>query len=508
MKTKRMSAASAAELIDEDSTLVITGSGGGLLEAEAVFSAIESRFLDCMKPCGLTLVHAFGIGDRDRKGINRFAHERLVKRVIGGHWGWSPRMQALARENKIEAYSLPSGAIQLLLREIGAARPGLFTHVGLGTFVDPRREGGRMNAAAKDSLVQVIEIGGREYLHYKPFKVDFGIVRGTFADELGNIAFTEEPANLDSYAIALAAHNCGGKVIAQVREIVPAGSLPPRSVRIPGILVDAIVVAPDQKQTYRDLYDSSLSGEMPTARDLRKSDPDDDPIKRIIARRAALELRPGLSLNFGFGVSAQVATLIADNDDLDKYWMSVEQGIHGGYMLNDALFGMAHNPMAIVDSPMQFDFFSGGGLDMTFLGMAEMDSDGNVNVSSLNGVINGPGGFIDISQNAKKVVFCGTFDTKGSRMVIDRGSLKIDCHGKIAKLVKQVSHVTFSGEQARKLGQKIIYVTERATFTLGDKGIEITDIAPGVDLRRDVLDRMQFVPFVGEVGIYPDSVMR
>jgi acyl CoA:acetate/3-ketoacid CoA transferase len=507
MTNKLIGAAAAAELIGDNSTVAVTGSGGGLLEADAVFSSIESRFLSCAKPCGLTLVHALGIGDRDRKGVNRFAHERLVRRVIGGHWGWSPRMQALARENKIEAYSLPAGVIQQLLREIGAGRPGLFTHIGLGTFVDPRRDGGKVNAAAKDALVQVVEIEGREYLHYQPFKVDIGIVRGTFADERGNIAFTEEPANLDSYVIALAAHNCHGKVIAQVREIVPVGSLPPRSVTIPGLLVDAVVVAPDQKQTYRDLYDSSLSGEMQTARKLQKNSPDDDPIKRIISKRAALELHQEFSLNFGFGVSAQVATLIANSGDLDKYWISIEQGIHGGYMLNDALFGMAHNPMAIVDSPTQFDLYSGGGLDLTFLGMAEMDSEGNVNVSRLNGVINGPGGFIDISQNAKTVIFCGTFDTKGSDMVVERGRLKINCHGKIPKLVKRVSHITFSGEQARKWGQKVIYVTERAAFALGDKGIEITDIAPGMDLQRDVLDHMQFMPVVGKVGVYPDSVM-
>jgi acyl CoA:acetate/3-ketoacid CoA transferase len=508
MTTKLIGAAGAAELIRDGAVVAITGSGGGLLEADAVFAGIEARFLDEGKPRGLTLIHAFGIGDRVRRGINRFAYEGLVARVIGGHWGWSPRMQTLAREEKIEAYSLPSGVIQHLFRESGAGRPGLFTHVGLGTFVDPRREGGRVNTAAKDSLVEVAEIDGREYLHYKPFKIDVGIVRGSFADEAGNIAFTEEPADLDGYAIALAAHNCGGKVIVQVREIVPVGALPPRSVKIPGVLVDAVVLAADQKQTYRELYDSSLSGEMASARDFRKAGPDEDLVKRVIVKRAALELREGQSLNFGFGASAQVATLIAERGDMDKYWTSVEQGIHGGHMLDDALFGMAHNPLAIVDSPRQFDFYSGGGLDTTFLGMAEMDGEGNVNVSSLNGVVNGPGGFIDISQNAKTVVFCGTFDAKGSDIAVENGRLKINRPGKIQKVVKQVSHVTFSGEQARKRGQKVIYVTERATFALGEKGLELIGIAPGVDLQRDVLDCLPFAPGAGKVETYPDEVMR
>ena len=507
MNNKLMSAKEAVARIKDKSTIAITGSGGGLVEPDFVYAALESRFLETGFPRDMTLVHAFGLGDRASRGQNRFAHEGLVRRVISGHWGWTPTMQALGRDNKIEAYALPSGVISLLFREIGAKRPGLFTHVGLGTYVDPRQDGGKMNAAATEDLVELVEIAGKEYLHYKPFNVDVGIVRGTFADEAGNIAMTGEPADLDVYAVALAAHNSGGMVIAQVREVVRKGSLPPRSICIPGVLVDAVVVVPEQKQTYRELYDVSLSGEARSVRDFLAGKAPEEPVKRILARRAALELKAGQVLNFGFGASAIVATMIAQAGDQDKYWTTIEQGIYGGHMVDDELFGMAHNPTAIIDSPSQFDFYSGGGLDMTFLGMAEMDGEGNVNVSSLNGTINGPGGFIDISQNAKKVVFCGTFDAKGSDIAIEKGKLKIRKPGKIRKLLKKVSHITFSGAQARKFGQSVYYVTERATFRLVDNGIELVDVAPGVDIQKDVLDQMDFMPIINQVGIYPEEVM-
>jgi propionate CoA-transferase len=505
MRDKIVSADAAARLLSDGATVAVTGSGGGLVEPDAIFEAIERRFLDSAEPRGLTLVHSLGLGDRDRKGTNRFAHDGLVRRVIGGHWTWSPRMQALARDNRIEAYALPSGVIAHLLREIGAGRPGLITHVGLGTFVDPRLAGGRMNAAARDDLVELMTLDGREYLRYKPFPVDVAIVRGTYADAAGNISLDDEPADLDAYAVALAAHNSGGIVIAQVRELVPGGTLAPRSVTIPGALVNAVVVVPEQMQTHRSTFDQSLVGKhgrnprTPAAADA---------VKRVIARRAALELRPGSTLNFGFGASAQVATMIAERGERANYWMTIEQGIHGGDMIDDDLFGMAHHPDVIIDSPSQFDFYSGGGLDMAFLGMAEMDAAGNVNVSRLNGNVNGPGGFIDISQNAKQVVFCGTFDAKGSVVSVKDGQLQIERHGRIPKVVAEVAHITFSGEQARRRGQRVLYVTERASFELTAEGVALIEVAPGIDLQRDVLDRMAFRPIVRDVGCYADEVMR
>ncbi|MCC7040091.1 MAG: acyl CoA:acetate/3-ketoacid CoA transferase [Burkholderiales bacterium] len=505
MQEKFVSVAAAADLVKTGANVAVTGSGGGLVEPDAVFEAIEGRFLKTGEPAGLTLIHALGLGDRDRRGTNRFAHDGMVRRVIGGHWTWSPRMQALARENRVEAYALPSGAISHLLREIGARRPGLITHVGLGTFVDPRLQGGRMNAAAREDIVELVTLDGREYLRYKPMRIDVGIVRGTYADSAGNISLADEPASLDAYAVALAAHNSGGIVIAQVRERVDHGALAPRSIAIPGVLVDAVVVVPDQAQTYRAAFDASLVGHGGISPRVPAGT---DPVKRIIARRAALELEPGATLNFGYGVSAQVATMIAERGERQKYWMTIEQGIHGGDMLDDDLFGMAHHPDAIIDSTSQFDFYSGGGLDMAFLGMAEMDAAGNVNVSSLNGNVNGPGGFIDITQNASGVVFCGTFDAKGAEIDVADGVLRIHRSGRIPKLVRSVAQVTFSGSEARRRGQRVLYVTERATFTLTDEGIELIEVAPGVDVQRDVLERMEFAPIVRNVQRYPAGVVQ
>ncbi|HSW16467.1 MAG TPA: CoA-transferase [Ramlibacter sp.] len=505
MRDMFMTAARAAALIRDGATVAVTGSGGGLVEPDSVFEAVERRFLNGDGAAGLTLVHSLGLGDRNERGTNRFAHDGMVRRVIGGHWTWSPRMQALARDNRLQAYALPGGVIAHLLREIGAGRPGLITHVGLGTFVDPRLGGGRMNEAAQDELVELLSLDGKEFLRYKPFPVDVGIIRGSFADTDGNISLEEEPADLDAYAVALAAHNSGGKVIAQVRAVVPAGQLAPRSVAIPGALVDAVVVVPQQMQTYRGSFDPSLVGQGGAYQ--RPAAPT-DPLKRIIARRAAQELRPGATLNFGFGASAQVASLIAERGDAADYWMTIEQGIHGGHMIDDDLFGMAHHPSVIIDSPSQFDFYSGGGLDIAFLGMAEMDGAGNVNVSKLNGNVNGPGGFIDISQNARTVVFCGTFDAKGSQVEVRGGQVHVEQHGRIRKLVREVAHITFSGQQAVRRGQRVLYVTERATFELTREGVALVEVAPGVDLQRDVLSRMDFAPVMGCVRSYDAEVMQ
>jgi len=505
MRNKKMTAAQAAALIKDGDTIAMTGSGGGLVEPDFVFEAIEQRFKKGEGAKNLSLVHALGLGDRGERGTNRFAHAGMVKRVIGGHWTWSPRMQALARSNEMAAYSLPGGVITHLLREIGAGRPGLITHVGLGTFVDPRQGGGKMNPKAEEDLVEVLNLDGREYLRYKPFPINVGIIRGTYADTSGNISLEQEPADLDAYVVALAAHNSGGIVIAQVREIVPVGQLSPRSVAIPGVLVNAVVEAPEQMQTYRDKFDPSFVGKTGT---YVRPPLSTDALKKIIARRAAQELRPGSVLNFGFGASAQVASLIAERGISDDYWTTVEQGIHGGHMREDDLFGMAHHPAVIINTPSQFDFYSGGGLDIAFLGMAEMDKDGNVNVSKLNGNVNGPGGFIDISQNAKMVVFCGTFDAKNSDILVEGGQLHVKKHGSIRKLVDEVAHITFSGKQAVSRGQRVVYVTERATFELTKEGVELIEVAPGVDVQKDVLAHMDFPPIVRAVRSYDAEVMQ
>lgn len=491
---KFMSAEAAAALIEDGDTIGLIGGGGGLVEATLLHKSVETRFLETGRPRDLTFVHALGIGDRKSRGMNRFAHEGMVRRVIGGHWVWSPRMQELARDNKIEAYVLPGGVIMQLMREVAAKRPGLFTHVGLGTFVDPRHGGGKMNAAARDDLVDIMTIDGREVLRYRPFPIDVALIRGSFADDDGNISLDEEPANVDIYAMAAAAHASGGTVIVQVRQRVDRGTLPARAVRVPGAIVDAVVVDPDQRQGYDLVYDAAISGE--------KTVPDPVPpmpafsIRQIIARRAHDELRQGDVINYGFGIPDEVASIVAARNEQHRYYQTIEHGTYGGTLLTGTLFGYARNPTCMIDGPSQFDFYSGGGLDMAFLGFGEVDAEGNVNASRLGGLTVGPGGFIDIAQNARKVVFCGTFDAKGARILSGDGALAIEKPGAIRKFVRSVDQITFSGPQAISQGQEILYVTERAVFRLCPEGLELTEIAPGADLQRDVLGEMQFAPIV------------
>ncbi len=483
-----------AALVPDAATLAMSGAGGGLVEPDAVLAAIEARFLETGHPRDLTVIHALGIGDRDARGVNRLAHEGMVRKVIGGHWVWSPEMQRLARENRIEAYVLPGGVISQLMRETGAGRPGLLSHVGLGTFVDPRLDGGRMNEAAKDELVEVVEFDGRELLRYKPIPVDIAVIRGSFADVDGNLSMDQEGANLDVWAIALAAHNSGGKVLAQARTAVAPGAMPARSVRVPGAMVDAVLIEPAQAQSYAEVYDPSLSGErqgVVPADAVR-----DYSIRQVVARRAADELRDDAVINFGFGIPDGVAKIVAAKGEVGHYYQTIEHGTYGGALLDGTLFGYARNASAMLDSPSQFDFYGGGGLDIAFLGMGELDGSGNVNVSKLDGTTVGPGGFIDIAQNAKKVVFCGTFETKGARLTPGDGVLRIDAPGQIAKLVDAVAQITFSGDRARATGQEVVYVTERAVFRLTGGGVALTEVAPGVNLEADVLRRMGFQPLV------------
>lgn len=495
-RSKFLSAESAAALVQDGDTIGLIGGGGGLVEASLLHAEVEKRFLREGHPKSLTCLHALGIGDRKTQGMNRFAHEGMVKRVIGGHWVWSPRMQELARENKIEAYVLPGGVVMQLMREVAAKRPGLMTHVGLGTFVDPRFGGGKMNAAAREDLVDVMQLDGREFLRYRPFPIDIALLKGSFADDDGNISLDQEPANVDIYAMAAAAHNSGGKVIVQVRERVRSGVLPARAVRIPGALVDAIVVDPEQRQGYDLVYDPAISGEKFSTEPTPPMPPFS--VRQIVARRAYAELREGAVINYGFGIPDEVASIVAARDEQGLYYQTIEHGTYGGTLLTGTLFGYARNPSCMIDGPSQFDFYSGGGLDIAFLGFGELDAEGNVNVSRLGGLTVGPGGFIDIAQNARKVVFCGTFDAKGAAIESGKGNLNILRHGEVRKLVEKVDQITFSGRQAITQKQEILYVTERAVFQLTDAGVKLIEIAPAVDLQRDILERMDFPPLVDD----------
>ncbi|MEY8876404.1 MAG: acyl CoA:acetate/3-ketoacid CoA transferase [Leptothrix sp. (in: b-proteobacteria)] len=508
MQSKFVSADAAAALIPDGATVALMGGGGGLMEATTLFQAVERRFLASQAPRDLTVVHALGIGDKQSRGMNCFAYEGLVKRVIGGHWVWSPRMQQLALANKIEAYILPGGVSSQLFREIGGGRPGLITHVGLGTVCDPRFGGGRMNEAARDDLAEVIRLDGREYLRYKPYPVHVALVRASSADEDGNISFEHEAANLDAQSIALAARTSGGKVIVQVKERLPRGSLKAREVRIPSAWVDAIVVDPEQRTSYDIPFDASLSGELTgEARfadqpaELREFDE-----RQAVARRAACELFEGAVVNYGVGIPDAVAKLVVQRGELDCIYQTIEHGTYGGSLLDGVLFGYARNATAMLDAPTQFDFYAGGGLDLAFLGFGEMDADGNVNVSRLGGLTVGPGGFIDIAQNARTVVFCGTFAAKGVQLATGDGELRVLRQGGVHKLVKAVDQITFSGPQALKRGQRVLYLTERASFRLTADGVELFELAPGIDLQRDVLAQMDFTPRLApDLAVMPAS---
>jgi propionate CoA-transferase len=498
-KTQFVTAEAAASKIKNGDVVAVCGNGAGMISAEAILAAVEKRFLETGEPRDLTLVHSLGLGDRGELGNNRFAHEGMIRKVIASHFTWSARMQEMIRAEKIEAYCFPGGVIQQLLREIGAGRPGLITHSGLGTFVDPRQDGGRCNSRSRESLVEVMTIDGREVLRYKPFKVDVAIIRGTYADTRGNISPEEEAVDLDLHTIALAAHNSGGIVLAQVRQVVEAGALHARSVRVPGIMVDAVVEDREQQLFYGIGYDPTVSGSRRAHLGRLAAEIPGKLERRIIARRAAMELKPGASLNFGFGIPGGIFGVIAEQGIGDELWMSVEQGVHNGQMLDDRLFGAARNADAIVPSIEQFDYYSGGGIDTTFLGMGEADARGNVNVSHLGGNIIGPGGFMEIAQNAKMVVFCGTFDAQGAQVRWAHGKLEVVRPGQVRKLVSNVERITFSADYARAHGQQVLYVTERAVFQLDQYGLRLTEIAPGIEIERDILPYMEFKPLIGTV---------
>lgn len=498
----------AVAQIKNGATVAISGNGAGMITAEAILEALETRFLKTGTPNQLTLVHSLGIGDRALRGTNRLAHEGMLKRVIAAHFTWSNKIQELIKEEKIEAYCFPGGAIQQLLREIGSGRPGLITASGLGTFVDPLEQGGRCNARSKETLVERVKLGGKDYLWYKPFKIDIAIIRGTYADTRGNISTENEAVDLDVHSMALAAHNSGGIVIAQVKEVVPAGTLHARRVRIPGIMVNTVVEHKNQDQFYDKPYDLSVSGSLRAKLGSLTTALPDKLERRIIALRASHELNNESSLNFGFGIPGGIFGAIAEKGISDELWMSVEQGVHNGRMLDDRYFGAAQNPDAILPSIEQFDYYNGGGIDITFLGMGEADVKGNVNVSHLGGTLVGPGGFIDIAQNAKKVVFCGTFDAQGSKIAWDGSKLSVLQPGKIRKFINQVERITFSGAYSKERKQEVLFITERAVFTLKEDGLHLIEIAPGITIERDILPYMDFRPHFDNVKLMPISCFR
>ena len=508
---KVVTAAEAVTHIQSNSTLATGGFiGSGFAEGLAI--ALEDRFLGKDStttkgdPSGLTLIYAGGQGDGANRGLNHLAHPGLLSCAIGGHWGLVPKLQKLALSNQIEAYNLPQGVISQLYRDIAAHRPGLITKVGVGTFVDPRHAGGRLNNCSKRDLVEMLKIDGKEYLLYKTFPIHACLLRATTSDEHGNMTMEKEALTLDTLAIAMATHNSGGIVIVQVERIAKSGSLQSRQVKIPGILVDFIVVSEkitDHLQTYSEPYSAVYSGEIlapnkvvvPSKLDARK----------IIARRAALELRAHDIVNLGVGIPEGIASIAAEEDLVDLMTLTAEPGVVGGLPASGLDFGAATNAEAILDQPYQFDFYDGGGLDIAFLGMAQVDSKGNLDVSLFNGHLAGAGGFINISQNTKRLVFMGTFSAGNLELEIMDGTLTIRHEAAVRKFINQVEQITFNGEDSVARNQTVIYITERCVFSLTKFGLELVEIAPGIDLDRDILKLMDFRPKLAKQIIKMDK---
>ncbi len=497
MSGKVITAQEAARLVPDGAVLGTSGFVGAGF-AEALAQALEERFLETGHPRGLTLLFCAGIGDAGERGLNRLRHPGLVERIIGGHVGLTPTLGKRILEGELAFYNLPQGVITHLLRDMAAGLPGTVHHVGLGTYVDPREEGGKANARCTEDLVELFPFDGEEYLYFRaPKRIHVAFIRGTTADERGNLTMEDEALYLEHLQMAMAAHNTGGVVVAQVKRIAQAGSLDPRDVRVPGFLVDHLVVAPPElhRQTYGEEFNPAYLGLIKVP--LSSIPSMEMGIRKVIARRALLEIPRHAVTNLGIGMPEGVAKVANEEGILEDLILSVEAGPTGGIPASGLSFGAAANPWCITDQPAQFDFYDGGGLDVSCLGAAEIDEEGNVNVSRYGPKLPGCGGFIDISQNAKQLLFLGTL-TAGAKVEVSGGRLRVVSEGRFRKFVRRVQQKTFSAATARKRRQPVLYVTERAVFRLTDKGLRLEEIAPGLDLERDILSQMEFRPEIAD----------
>ena len=490
-----------AEMIPDGATVCTVGMT--LVSAsESILKAIENRFLETGHPCDLTVVHSCGQSNRDR-GVQHFAHEKMLKRIIGGHWGLQPRMMKLIAENKIEAYCIPQGQFAQLYRSMAGGEPGKITKVGLGTFVDPRQDGGKMNDRTKEQpdISDVVVIGGEEYMRYRPIPLDYCIIRGTYIDENGNLSTDEEAMCLEVLSAVLACKKFGGKVFAQAKYKVKPGTIHCKKVVVPGVFIDAAVICDnpdeDHKQTHSFVFNPAYCGDIKVPVEAGERLP--LTVRKFIGRRAMMELKQDDVLNVGTGIPNDVVGPIIEEEGVqDDVTITVESGMWGGVPLGGIDFGVAKNTFAMLRHDDQFDYYNGAGVDVTFMGAGELDADGNVNSTKLGPNPTGAGGFVDITTNAKHVVFCSTFTGKGLDVSFKDSKLVINQEGSIIKCVKKLQQISYNGTIARQKGQKMHYVTERAVFELRPEGLTLIEIAPGIDLQTQVLDLMEFKPLIAE----------